>query len=168
MIDRPDRIQPRNPSLEGRSAPEKAVRQLLSLSVWIASALPLPLDAQIGVVIHGRVEDAVSREPVPGARVFSVDSSSVIYTDSSGNFHVPIPPERPFAIQVERLGYFPDRFDLDSEAPLRISILLLQPAPIELEGITAVDEAALTALVENLEGRRNAGSMTAFDRTRLR
>ena len=128
-----------------------------------------PVSAQVGVVIHGRVEDAVSREPVPGARVFPPDSFSVVFTNSLGTFYIPVPAERPLAIQVERLGYLSDRFDLEEDAPSRISILLLEPSPIELAGITVVDEAALTVLVERLEERRNAYpfAMSAFDRARL-
>ena len=128
-----------------------------------------PVSAQVGVVIHGRVEDAVSREPVPGARVFPPDSSSVVFTDSLGTFYIPVPAERPLAIQVERRGYLSDRFDVEEDAPSRISILLLEPSPIELAGITVVDEAALTVLVERLEERRNAYpfAMSAFDRARL-
>ena len=131
--------------------------------------LASPISAQVGVIIHGRVEDTVSREPVPGARVFSVDSSSVVYTDSLGPFYIPVPAEGPLAIQAERIGYLSERFDLEEDAPSRISILLLEPVPIVVEGITAVDEAALTVLLKNLENRRRAypSAMNAFYRTQL-
>ena len=131
-------------------------------------ALASPLSGQVGVVVHGRVEDAVSREPVVGARLFAADSSFAVYTDSLGTFYIPLPVEGPFAIQAERLGYLSQQFDLEGDAS-RISILRLEPSPIELEGFTVEQEAALTVLVEELERRRNAYpfSMGAFDRPLL-
>ena len=131
-------------------------------------ALASPLSAQVGVVIHGRVEDAVSREPVAGARVFAADSSFAVYTDSVGTFYIPLPAEGPFAIQAERLGYLSQQFDLEGDAS-RISILRPEPSPIQLEGFTVEEAAALTELVENLERRRNfyPSTMRAFDRTLL-
>ena len=72
-------------------------------------------------------------------------------------------------MEPRRIGYLPDRFDLEEEAPSRIVVLLLEPSPVELEGITAVDEAALTVLVEELERRRNAypSAVSVFDRAGL-
>jgi hypothetical protein len=115
------------------------------------------------------VEDADSREPLPGVRIFSADSSSAVLTDSLGTFAIPLPAEGPLVVRAERLGYIADRFELADDAPSRISVLLLEPAPIQIEGITVVDEDALTTLVLNIESRRNgyAGAMRAFDRGRL-
>jgi hypothetical protein len=98
-----------------------------------------------------------------------VDSSSVVLTDSLGAFSIPLRSDGPFAVRAERLGYLPDRFDLGDEAPSRISVLLLAPSPIELAGITAVDQDALTVLLENIESRRNSfpGRVLAFDRVQL-
>lgn len=140
---------------------------LLAVSVWT-----VPLAAQdVGgrIVVHGRVEDATSREPVEGARVLSVDSSAVVYTDSLGAFGISLPAEGPAAVEVERLGYFSQRFDLNEDAPDQMSVLLLEPAPIPMEGITAEAEQPLTELIDNLEARRNAypRAMNAFDRADL-
>jgi len=151
------------------------MKQLVSWAaarVFVCALLASPLDAQdIGgqVVLNGRVEDAVSREPIEGARVFSPDSSSVVFTDSLGAFVIPVRAAQPLAIQAEGFGYEPDRFELDEGAPSRISILLLEPSPIDSEGIRVVDESAVTVLVENLKQRRisTRAPLAAFDRAQL-
>ena len=130
--------------------------------------LASPLSAQVAVVIHGRVEDAISREPVVGVRFFPADSSLTVYTGYQGTFYIPVPAEGPIAIRAERFGYVSQQFDLEGDAS-RISVLRLEPSPILLEGITVVDEAALTVLVKDLGRRRNAypGAVSAFDRDQL-
>ena len=50
--------------------------------------MALPVTAQTvgdSVVIFGRVEDAVSREPVEGALVVSGDSATAVFADSLGD-----------------------------------------------------------------------------------
>ena len=98
-----------------------------------------PLSAQVGVVIHGRVEDAVSREPVARVLPSPPDSSFAVYTDSLGIFHILVPAEGPLAIKAERFGYVSQEFDFEGGA-LQIPVLLLEPSPIEMEGVTVVDE----------------------------
>lgn len=131
-------------------------------------ALEGPVHGQT-VPVHGRIEDAVWRQPLTGVRVFSTDSSAAVLTDSLGAFTILMPREGPFTILAERLGYLSQRFDLGMEAPLRISVLLLDPAPIELEGITAIGEAAITRVLSDLKRRRNAysGPVRAFNRAAL-
>lgn len=143
------------------------LRALLLASVSLVVAPPL--NAQIRPVIYGRVEDAASRDPVEGARIFAVDSSSVALTDSLGAFALPMRDEGPFVIQAEALGYVPDRFELERDATSRITVLLLEPSEIELAGIAEIDEDALTTLVRNLEERRlfTRSPVTVFDRTTL-
>lgn len=143
---------------------------LLGVSPFLL--LPLPLRAQevtTPVVIHGRVENAVSRDPVEGVRVSSADSSSVVYTDSLGTFAIPLPADGSFVVEAERLGYLSQRFELVEDAASRLLVLLLEPAPIAIQGITVEVRSALTKLVKNLERRRNAypRAMAAFDRADL-
>lgn len=145
-------------------------RILLGVSPFLLRASPVPAQDLDGrIVIYGRVEDAGSRDPVEGARVLSADSSSVVYTDSLGAFAIPLPADDPFVVEVARLGYLSQRFALDEEAPSRLSVLLLEPAPIAIEGITVEVQSQLSELVENLERRRNAyaHAMRAFDRVDL-
>lgn len=121
------------------------------------------------VVIQGRVEDAVWRQPLAGVRVFSTDSSTAVLTDSLGAFAISMREDRPFTLRAERLGYLSDHYDIGPEAPFRTVVLLLHPAPVELEGVTAVGEAAVTRVLRDLEARRNAyfGPVSAVDRAEL-
>ncbi|MEX2582569.1 MAG: carboxypeptidase-like regulatory domain-containing protein [Gemmatimonadota bacterium] len=135
---------------------------LVSVCVLTASAV----EAQVPVVLNGRVEDAASREPVEGARVFSADSSAAVLTDSTGTFAIQLSSTDSLVVQVERIGYLSQRFDLPDEASNRTSVLLLEQAPVELEGVTAVGETAIATVLRNLEVRRNGypHAMNAFDR----
>jgi hypothetical protein len=110
----------------------------------------------VGVVIYGRVEDAASREPVEGVRIFASDSSAVVYTDARGAFALVLRPGSPLTIHSERLGFLNQQFDLVPEAASRMNVLLIEQAPIEIEGIDVVTEQAITTLVANLATRRKA------------
>jgi hypothetical protein len=131
----------------------------------VASSL-VAQDTSTSVLIRGRLEDAVTRQPVDEARVFSADSSVVAVSDSLGNFDLRLPVGSSTTVHTQRLGYIEQRFELVGEVQSRRYVLLLEPAPIEIEGITAEAEAALTDLVRNLEARRNAypHAMNSFDR----
>jgi hypothetical protein len=120
------------------------------------------------VAVLGRVEDAAARVPLAGARVLGPDSAAV-FTDSLGNFAMLMPRDTPLHVTVEQYGYQSQRFELGSDPPTRILVLLLEPAPIELEGITVVEEAALERTLRGLARRRNAypQSVSAYDGERL-
>jgi hypothetical protein len=122
------------------------------------------------VVIYGRVEDGATREPVAGALVFTVDSTTTVVADSLGTFAIPLGPGGPLAVYAEQLGYLSQRFDLDASAPSRLVVLRLEPAPFELETLTVTAEADLARLIRGVESRANAygfGSVVSLDRTRL-
>ena len=144
---------------------------LLGASAYLL--LASAVSAQVPVVLRGRVEDAVSRNPIVGVQVFTADSSRVVVTDSLGAFALPLEPGAPVTIYARRLGYLPERFDLDDASPTRTSVLLLEPDPIPLAGIEAlvVNEPDAAVLVERIEvlekrieDRRNAfpGPMSAL------
>jgi hypothetical protein len=128
-----------------------------------------PSYGQVPVALMGRVEDASTREPVSGARVFSSDSTEAVLTDSLGAFVLRLSSGDSLAVQVEAMGYVTESFDLPRESLSRPSILLLEPAAIELQGLTVIAEQAIEVLQNNLRNRRNAywGSMRAYDRSWL-
>ena len=143
-----------------------------ALAVVLGTLVALPVAAQnIGstVVIFGRVEDAVSREPVEGALVVSGDSARAVFADSLGDFWISLNSTPPYVVVVEQFGYEPTTFELPESAPSRLSVLMLEPAPIPVEGVTVVDESALTALSERMGGRRNAysGLVFIYDRDQI-
>lgn len=147
-----------------------SVRLPLLIAGLLCLAFESPATAQVATVLHGRVEDALTREPLGNVRLFAADSSFAVLTDSLGAFVLPLGPEAPLAILAERLGYLAQRFDLPPDAPTRLSVLLLEPTAIQLEAITIEEEAAIETLVRRLENRRNAfgdGAVFAFGRARL-
>jgi hypothetical protein len=75
----------------------------------------------------------------------------------------------PLCVVVASVGYSTARFDLPENAPSVLSILRLEPAPIELEGVEVVAEGAVTRVFRELARRRRAyfGSVRAFDQTQL-
>lgn len=153
--------------MEGRATLRRAGRVMLG-AVIVLSVAP-PAIAQT-VVIRGRVEDAVSRRPLAEVTVFSSDSATTALTDSSGSFALRVSSAHPITLLAERTGYLPDRFDLPESAPFRTAVLLLEPEPIQLEGIRVVGESAVKEVTGDLARRRNAypKSVSAFDQTQLK
>jgi hypothetical protein len=102
-------------------------------------------------------------------RILVADSSAVVFSDSLGEFAIALPTAGPHAVFAEQLGYLPQRFDLETVSSSRRTILILQPDPVELEGLTVTAEAALGRLTRNIEGRARASAdaVTSLDRTRL-
>lgn len=121
------------------------------------------------VVVYGRVEDASSRAPIGGVRLLASDSSIAVVSDSLGSFAIPLPAHGPHAIFAEQFGYVSQRFDVQVALPSQIMVLLLQPAPMVLEGLTVTAEAALERLTRNIESRAraSAGPVASLDHTRL-
>lgn len=99
-------------------------------------------------VLSGRVLDAVTRKPLPGALVWStVDPGAFSVADSAGRYRVvPVPGERP-RIEAEAAGHLPlvHRLDWRPGSPLRAPTLALDPA------------AAVAGQVVDAQGRPAAG-----------
>ena len=126
-----------------------------------------PLHGQVGVVVHGRVEDAYSRGPVAGASIRVPGQAAPVLTDARGAFALLLPTAQPLTLEVEQFGYVTQRFELDAAASSRVSVLLLEPEPFELEGIDVVEESAINELLGDLRARRNFMWGTALDRRQL-
>jgi hypothetical protein len=141
-------------------------RILSALAILAVAAAPALAQVPGGSVILGRVEDATTRVPLQGARIFTDDSTSVAVTDSLGNFALPVAGASPWTIHTDRFGYLAQRFDLAAEAGSPRYVLLMEPAPFVIEEITVEAEAALQQLHRNLETRRNAypHAMRSLDR----
>lgn len=152
----------------GPVPPVRCITRGALVAVLALAGVPTLVVAQVAV-IHGRVDDAISRMPLADATVFSADSTHAAVTDSTGLFVIRVPAGDSLEVLVERVGYQTTWFRLPEGAEERRSILLLEPAPIELEGIDVVGESAVTDMLEGLERRRNAfpGAVSTFDRTRL-
>ncbi|HSG09113.1 MAG TPA: carboxypeptidase regulatory-like domain-containing protein [Longimicrobiales bacterium] len=101
------------------------------------AAAPAPGSGQqfAPVPIRGRVADAVTAQPVPGAVVRHLTSPAVTVTDSAGAFLLMLPPDGRYPLRVEQLGYETSLLVLPSTAPIEFSELSLTAAPLELKGI---------------------------------
>ena len=121
------------------------------------------------VVLYGRAVDAATRAPIQGARLIAADSSWSTLSDAEGGFHLPLPRGPVLSVVAEAFGYRPQRFDLAASAAERLALFLLEPTPVEIEGITVVEETAVVTLQRNLQQRRDAypHAMVALDRTLL-
>ena len=141
--------------------------RLLALAGLAALCAPaLPAAAQIPAVIVGRVEDAATRAPLADVRVWAPDSTSWAWTDSTGTFAIELTNSTRLTLHAERFGYHADSFEPAEGAASRVSVLLLEPAPLQLPGIDVEAEAALTHVFTQLENRRNAYpySVATYDR----
>lgn len=140
------------------------------LLLGFACAFPADLLlAQDGAVIVGRVEDATTGQPVEGARVASIDFNTAAFTDSLGAFLIVLEPSDSLSLYVEQYGYLSQQFDLPQAARRTRTRLLLQPAPIELDGVEVLTESSVTKVLNQLRSRRNAyfGSVSVLDRRAL-
>ncbi|HPS79117.1 MAG TPA: TonB-dependent receptor [Thermoanaerobaculaceae bacterium] len=72
----------------------------------ILSADPLPAQTSTGVVLRGRVVDAVTRAPIPGAEITGGGQPAVV-SDERGGFALPMDGQPPLALQVQVPGYLP-------------------------------------------------------------
>ena len=143
-------------------------RMLLVMSLSVGA--PWRLSPQLAgqdVLVSGRIEDAATRQPISGVRVISDDSVAVALTDSLGHFELVFSGAGPYVVHADRLGYRTQRFELVLRLQAARYVLLLEPAPIPIEGLTVEAEAALDRLVRNLEARRAAypHAMRALDRS---
>ena len=143
---------------------------LASVALWAILPAPSPAQELSGrVVIYGRVEDAVTEEAVGGSLVVAADSTWAVTADSLGNFAIPVDRSPPHVVIVEQLGYEPTVFELPDAAQSMLTVVRIEPAPIEVDGFTVVEENQLTAFTIRLEARRSGytGSVRVFDRARL-
>lgn len=145
------------------------IRTARAVSFVLGVLIGFPAAAQIPVIIHGRVQDAASGEAVAGALVIAGDSTNAVFTDWLGNFAIELHRSTRYVLHADQFGYEPTTFELPESAALESSLLQLEPAPITLEGITVVDESALSALADGMKGRRNAysGLVSVLDRDRI-
>ncbi len=111
--------------------------------------------AQIPAVLYGRIEDAVTRAPLADVRVSTPDSSVFVLTDTTGAFSIEVADRSGITVLVERYGYVADRFDLTEDEVSRVTVLLLEPDPLELAGVDIEAQTALDAVLVQLENRRN-------------
>ncbi len=120
-------------------------RTLLALLAGLL--LLAPVQGAQGQVIHGRLLDDTNRQPVQGAMIqlFNEDGELVAVARSNplGNYEIEAPGPGNYRFTVTSVGYGTagsDYIALVAQQALQAD-LLLPPAPVVLEGVTAEAEA---------------------------
>ena len=122
--------------------------------------IPGLLAAQTSGAIAGRVRDATSGHPVPGARVL-LDGAAGAISDTSGAFRIREVRAGRHTLLVETIGYRPSRRDgvLVRSGETTTLEVVLQPAAVELGTVVVVEAASdpvldplVTADVQRLTG----------------
>ncbi len=151
--------------LKGHEAPTLALLALTTLLTGpVSSQTPSST-----VVLHGRVEDAATRQPMEGVLLVSGDSATEVLSDSLGTFAIPVNAQPPYVLYADQFGYETTTFELPDSAPERLSILVLDPEPLAVEGLTVVEDDAFTVLTNGMAERRvrYPGRFLHYDRARL-
>jgi hypothetical protein len=107
---------------------------ILALVCGLAGA-PLRLGAQEGPAIRGRVVDAITGRPIPGADVTLEGWPARVSTAADGTFVIGNLPTATYTVTVLALGYAP-RSIADAELDAGVLEILLDPAAIPLSEIT--------------------------------
>ena len=123
----------------------------VAAALWLIGAVPA--EAQSPARIVGRVLDAVSLRPVPGAEVRAGELQAT--SDGDGRFTFGnVPPGR-VELRVRRIGYAPGRQTADVVPGLdRTVSIALQPLPVRLDSLMASGApGTLTIAGDELERR---------------
>ena len=120
-------------------------------------------------VLTGVVVDELTGDPIAGAVVLIEEHLPGSMTDSLGHFTLTGFPPGPQVLNVRQFGYL--ELTATVEPPLLPDVLVeipLAPAPIALEGLTAVVDH-LETITRRIESRRRAASfmVRAYDQERL-
>lgn len=121
-------------------------RLLVATAVTVGLLAPSSVLAQS---VSGRVLDARSNTPVPAATVILIDDEGATAantrTDDHGRFRLDDVPAGRYRLRIEAFGYAAtagDELELrGNQAPVRV---LVEPAPIETDGITVRVERLAT------------------------
>ncbi len=117
--------------------------------------------------LDGRVVDAETGEPLPGASVFVVDVSIRAVTDDDGAFAVGRMPAGRYGVRVTFVGYRAVRVDLDVYplSPRRPPVVRLSPEPLAASEVKIdADEAGTAPGVTDMRARGVAATASPFGR----
>jgi len=101
--------------------------------------------------LTGRVRDAESGEPLPGANIVMRDMQAGTSTDRNGYFVLSSLPPGPYRIRVSYLGYAAT--DTTLTAGGSTASIALQPQSLEADGVVVNDRLTSVAAQEPMAGR---------------
>jgi len=121
---------------------KKMTAAILSVSVYVLSAL-VPVSAQDSFCsAEGTVRDKVTREPIGAANVIVVGMPRGAAADLDGSYRITHIPPGTYSLTASAVGYQPVTLREISLSPSRPSVIefLLQPTVIEGEAVTVTAE----------------------------
>jgi hypothetical protein len=101
---------------------------LLLLAPPPLGADPLPALTSTGAVLFGRVVDAATRAPIPGAEIVGSGQATAV-TDEWGGFEWPLGGRVPLALQVQAPGYLPRTVEIREPKLSERLVVALERAP---------------------------------------
>lgn len=154
---------------ERRNPVPAAATVAVTASALLAATLGAQETREQERVLTGVVIDELTREPIPGAAVLMEGHRGGVITDSLGRFTLRGFAAGPQELNVRQFGYLEiTALVLPPELPHVLVEIPLAPAPIRLDGVTAVVEH-LETIKQRLESRRRATALDVrtFDQERL-
>ncbi len=103
------------------------------------------------VALTGRVRDAESGEPLPGANVIMRDLQAGTSTDRNGYFVLSSLPPGPYRVRISYLGYA--TADTTLTAGHSTATIDLAPQSLDVEGVVVDDRLTSVAAQEPMAGR---------------
>jgi CarboxypepD_reg-like domain len=110
----------------------------ITLLLVLLTALPRVVAGQGTWILSGRVLDAQTEGPIPGAFVSVGESNLGIVTDSLGLFRLRIEREPGQTLRISQLGYREIQAPVDPSRAGQILTVMLAPDPLQMEGLTVV------------------------------
>lgn len=145
--------------------PNQLVTTLLLSALALPAAAqtaptPPPARVRTAAAFTGRLTDATTNEPLPGANVIFPDLKQGTATDADGRFSFSNLPRGRFTVQITSLGYntVSQTVDTGNGQPLSVG---LTPAATE------IGQVVVTGVSQATQLRRSPVPTTVVDRTRL-
>lgn len=126
-------------ALRRRAPGPTGVRGALALLLPLALAAVLPPAARAqrrgDGDLSGRIVNALTREPIPGARVQLVGTRVAAFTDSRGGFAMEgLPSGRQIAFEARAVGFRMGRFELTLPSGIAVDrVFEMQPVTVALD-----------------------------------
>ena len=131
-----------------------------STIVLIINTLVFTAAAQTAAPFGGRLTEAGTGQPLPGANVIFPDLKQGAATDAEGRFHFANLPRGRFLVQVTSLGYNTISQTVDTSPGQELNLQLTPAA-------TEIGQVVVTGVSQATELRRSPVPTTVIDRTRL-
>lgn len=143
---RAELLQRGGPETSARLGPERPARLDLALSLAATATVAVAAEpGRGGTVVVGRVLDAATSAPIPGALVSLGGADQGTLTDRDGAFRIPAPRSGESTIAVRHLGYRSEPHPIEVGAGTTRVEIRVAPAAVELEGIAVTVRAEAEA-----------------------